>query len=177
MSYFQTWVKPSIFDFIPHWNDEDKKMMASMCFVVFNQYKTLEYDEKLSIALEIIWRRYKKIGLELAPNKKLIGIIKKIISRTIQNKIREVEHLPNSMLGTTYNDNNSDTTEQFITYLSVEKIIAKALKQELDLLNEDDKCSLITCFEFTDTSNGALKQKELRKRKKIRESCYEVLGA
>lgn len=176
MSCFQTWVKPSIFDFIPHWNDEDKKMMASMCFVVFNQYKTLEYDEKLSIALEIIWRRYKKIGAKLMPDNRLSGSIKKIISRTIKNKIREVEHLSNSMLGNIYYENN-DTTEQFITYLSVEKIIAKALKQELDLLDENEKCSLITCFEFTNTSNGALKQKELRKRKKIRESCYEVLGA
>lgn len=176
MSYSKKLIDYTLFDFIPHWNIDDKKMMASICFVVFNQYKTLEHEEKLSIALEIIWRRYKKINIALAPDNRLSGIIKKIISRTIVNRIRENNLLANSSLNQTsiYSDYSSDD-EKLITVLSVEKILIKTLKEELNLLDEKVKCDLITCFEFTDTKNGALKQKELRKRKKIRTSC-EILA-
>ena len=84
-----SYVDPEIFNFIKHWNSNDRKYIAACCSNIFKMYYFIEQKEKIQIALAMILSYYKRKGCMLLANEKLAGAIKVEISR-INSKNRLV---------------------------------------------------------------------------------------
>lgn len=52
-------VNPCYFDFVKHWNDEDKIKASKVVFKIVMKYNNIEWDDKLQIALLAALRHYR----------------------------------------------------------------------------------------------------------------------
>lgn len=178
---FISLIKQSEFDYIPHWNEDDKKLMAGALFNICKRYRTIPMEDKKSIAHLIVWRRYRELKTDLVPDNKLFGNIRKEIYRTIENEI-ELKEATESYLINLSDGYDSDSEENKIDCLTLEKILLNKLKKELasidikeseiNLMDENFKDNFLTLIEagrFEDEKN---RRRLIRFKNKLKEE-YE----
>lgn len=179
---FLSLIKPSEFDYIPHWDEDNKKLMAGALFNLCKRYKTIPMEDKRSIAHLVIWRRYCELKTDLVPDNNLFGNIRKEIYRTIENEI-ELKETAESYLVNLSDGYDSSSEESKIDCLTLEKILLSKLKKELEsidikesdvnLLDDNFKDNFLTLIEagrFDDEKN---RRRLIRFKNKLKEE-YEL---
>lgn len=82
-------IKPKEFDFIEHWNLNDKKIIASFFYKIKNRYPNIEEEEYLSYIKYRVFIEYKKKNGNLIVNPSLLGKIRmelyRINKRNLEN--------------------------------------------------------------------------------------------
>ena len=66
-------IRPSEFDFVKHWNDEDKKFIASFLSKISKRYLYIQADDFKSFIRYKIFLEYKKHLKNLKVNPPLMG--------------------------------------------------------------------------------------------------------
>ena len=82
-------IKPSEFDFVPHWNIDDKKKVAGFLYKTGIKYKYIESEEVLSYGKYRVFLELQKNN-KLLPDSKLLGRIRAALYEINKKQQKEV---------------------------------------------------------------------------------------